>query len=88
MIRFDYSAKRGNQLPDGLGVQNVQCTHNVTNCTLYNENTVHYTLYTVHTEYIVPREEINSQLDWLYTNEVCSYPVLQNGTTAKVDMIY
>ena len=33
---------------------------------------------------ILPREEINSQLDWLYTNNVCAYPVLQGGATAKV----
>ena len=34
--------------------------------------------------FFLPREEINSQLDWLYTNEVCAYPVLQGGATAKV----
>ena len=30
------------------------------------------------------REEINQQLDWLYTNDVCAYPVVQGGKTAKV----
>ena len=30
------------------------------------------------------REEINQQLDWLYTNDVCAYPVTQGGKTAKV----
>ena len=30
------------------------------------------------------REEINEQLDWLYTNDVCAYPVTQGGKTAKV----
>merc|ERR1712223_567862 len=27
------------------------------------------------------REEINQQLDWLYTNNVCAYPVIQGGVT-------
>merc|ERR1719348_1887981 len=30
------------------------------------------------------REEINQQLDWLYTNDVCAYPVTQGGKTAKI----
>jgi len=30
------------------------------------------------------REEINQQLDWLYTNDVCAYPVVQGGKTAKI----
>merc|ERR1712107_165058 len=30
------------------------------------------------------REEINQQLDWLYTNNVCAYPVIQGGVTAKI----
>jgi len=31
------------------------------------------------------RQEINNQLEWLYKNDVCSYPVpLGNGTTYKV----
>jgi len=30
------------------------------------------------------REEINQQLDWLYTNNVCAYPVIQGGVTRKI----
>ena len=32
------------------------------------------------------REEINQQLDWLYTNDVCAYPVVQGGKMAKVNI--
>jgi hypothetical protein len=30
------------------------------------------------------REEINLELDWLYTNDVCAYPVMQGGVSSKV----
>ena len=30
------------------------------------------------------REEMNSELEWLYTNDVCTYPVTQGGSTSKV----
>jgi len=33
------------------------------------------------------REEINQQLDWLYTNNVCAYPVIQGGVTRKVKIV-
>jgi len=32
------------------------------------------------------REEINQQLDWLFTNDVCAYPVVQGGKMAKVSI--
>lgn len=30
------------------------------------------------------REEMNSELEWLYTNDVCTYPVTQGGSTSKI----
>ena len=40
--------------------------------------------YVIETSLSLSREEINSELDWLYTNDVCTYPVTQGGNTSKV----